>query len=516
MPKNPPLVLMILDGWGYRENTQDNAIAEANTPQWDEWWNTRPHMLLQASGLTVGLPDGQMGNSEVGHMHIGAGRLLLQDLTRINAAIDDGDFFKNTVFVNAITDMKRTGNTLHILGLLSDGGVHTHEKHLYAFLRLCHQHQFSNVALHLFIDGRDTAPKSAIIYLNNLKNCLNKHPVATIASITGRFYAMDRDKRWERIEPIYRLLTENVSDNHFDSAVDAIDYYYQHDVSDEFIPPTRIGTGSPIKTGDSVFIFNFRADRARQLTQSFIDPMFNDFKRIIKPTLSHLISMTAYADNLPTEVAFPPKIPHNTLGEIVAKYGMTQLRIAETEKYAHVTFFLNGGVEHVFNNEKRILIQSPRIKTYDLQPKMSAPELTTSLINAIKSQEYDLIICNYANADMLGHTGNFKACVQAIEQLDCSMRDTWIALDSVGGQMLITADHGNAECMFNPENQQAHTAHTTEPVPLLYIGHHFHFKTTTGSLSDIAPTTLMLLGIAPPDEMTGNILLVNDNEKINA
>ncbi len=516
MPNKKPLLLMILDGWGYRENTQDNAIAKAHKPQWDEWWNTRPHMLLQASGEAVGLPDGQMGNSEVGHMHIGAGRRILQDLTHINAAIDDGAFFKNTILINAINDMKRTGNTLHVLGLLSDGGVHSHEHHLFAFLRLCHQHQFSNVALHLFLDGRDTSPKNAAIYLNHLTTCLNEYPVATIASITGRFYAMDRDKRWQRVEPVYRLLTENISEYHFDSAETALDHYYQHNLSDEFIPPTQIGSGCPIKNGDSVFFFNFRSDRARQLTQCFIDSSFNEFERSSKPEISHFISMTAYADSLPTEIAFPPMVPHNTLGEMVAKHGMTQLRIAETEKYAHVTFFLNGGVEHVFSNEKRTLIQSPLIQTYDLQPEMSAPELTTCLIEAIKSQQYDLIVCNYANADMIGHTGNFNACVQAIEQLDRSMRDTWHALERVGGHLLITADHGNAECMFNPEKQQAHTAHTTEPVPLLYIGNHFHFTTATGSLSDVAPTVLMLLGITPPDEMTGNVLLVNDDETLSS
>lgn len=508
MRKKGPVILLILDGWGYRENPENNAIAKANTPQWDAWWQTQPHGLLQASGPNVGLPEGQMGNSEVGHMHIGAGRLLLQDLTRINAAIDNEEFDKNTKFIHAIEEMKQTNHTIHILGLLSDGGVHSHENHLFAFLRLCYKHQFSNVALHLFLDGRDTSPQSATIYLERLTVFLKKYPVAKIASITGRFYAMDRDKRWNRIEPLYRLLTENKSEHQFNEAQEAIHHHYQQACFDEFIPPTIIGEGIPIKTGDTIFMFNFRADRVRQLTQTFLDPLFHSFNRKITPALAHFISMTSYADNLPTESAFPPVIPHQTLGEVVAAHGLKQLRIAETEKYAHVTFFLNGGIERTFENEERILIQSPLVNTYDLQPEMSAPELTTHLINAIKSQQYDLIICNYANADMVGHTGNLNACVKAIEQLDRSMREIWKALENVQGQMLITADHGNAECMFDPEARQAHTAHTSEPVPLLYIGDQFHFSKNTGTLSDIAPTTLLLLGITPPDEMTGQILLV--------
>ncbi len=516
MPKKRPLVLMILDGWGYREEAQDNAIAQANTPQWDAWWEACPRMLLDASGRTVGLPDGQMGNSEVGHMHIGAGRVILQDLTRINDAIDSGEFFKNAVLIRAIEDAKRAGTTLHVLGLYSDGGVHSHESHLFAFLHLCQQHHFSNVALHLFLDGRDTPPQSALVSLKKLASCLKDNPVATICSITGRFYAMDRDKRWARVEPLYRLLTENKSEQHFDTAEDAIQYYYQQNISDEFIPPTRIGKGRAIEKGDSVFFFNYRSDRARQLTQALTSKSFNDFDRPHLPSIAHFVTMTSYAKTLPTETAFPPVIPHNTLGEVVAEHGMTQLRIAETEKYAHVTFFLNGGVENVFAGEKRVLIPSPRIKTYDLQPEMSALELTAGLIDAIHSQDYDLIICNYANADMVGHTGNLKACIQAIEALDSAMTATWQALEAVDGQLLITSDHGNAECMFNPETHQAHTAHTTEPVPLLYIGGRYHFKATTGSLIDVAPTALMLLGITPPPEMTGNILLVKNNETIDA
>lgn len=512
MPSKRPLILMILDGWGYREDAQFNAIAQAKTPQWNTWWQSQPHILLDASGGSVGLPDNQMGNSEVGHMHIGAGRVIFQDLTRINNAIHDESFFNNKTMIQAINDTKRTGNTLHVLGLLSDGGVHSHEAHLFAFLQLCRQQQFSKVALHLFTDGRDTPPQSAINHLRSLEAHLKDLPGAKICSVTGRFYAMDRDKRWDRVEPVYRLLTENVSETHFDTAEQAINHFYQQEINDEFIPPTRIGAGQAIESGDTVFFFNYRADRARQLTQALINPSFNGFHRQVIPHLAHYITMTAYDKNFPTETAFPPNTPHNTLGEIVAQHGMTQLRIAETEKYAHVTFFLNGGIETVFPQEKRILIQSPLIKTYDLQPEMSAPELTRTLIDAIQSQAYDLIICNYANADMVGHSGNFKACVEAIEQLDLAMKEIWQALEPVNGQMLITADHGNAECMYNSHTQQAHTAHTTSPVPLMYVGHDFHFKHSTGSLIDIAPTVLMLLGITPPAEMTGNVLLVKNDE----
>ena len=516
MSKKRPLVLMILDGWGYREEAQDNAIAQAQTPQWDAWWRTCPHVLLEASGRTVGLPDGQMGNSEVGHMHIGAGRVIQQDLTRINDAILNGDFFNNAILIQTIDDAKHAKATLHLMGLCSDGGVHSHEQHLFAFLRLCQEREFSNVALHLFLDGRDTPPQSALDSLNKLTACLQDYPVAHIASITGRFYAMDRDKRWSRIEPLYRLLTENSSEHHFDSAEEAIQYYYQQNISDEFIPPTRIGSGSAIQKGDSVFFFNYRADRARQLTQALTSASFDDFDRGTPPDITHFVTMTAYAKTLPTELAFPPVIPQNTLGEVVAKHGMTQLRMAETEKYAHVTFFFNGGIEQVFAGEQRILVPSPRIKTYDLQPEMSALELTSRLVDAIHSQEYDLIICNYANADMLGHTGNLTACIQAIEALDKAMAATWQALEAVDGQLLITSDHGNAECMFNPDTHQAHTAHTTEPVPLLYIGKGYHFKATAGSLIDIAPTALMLLGITPPPDMSGHNLLVKEKEAIDA
>ena len=511
MAKSHPLVLMILDGWGYREEKKYNAIASAHTPQWDSWWQTRPHILLEASGTAVGLPDAQMGNSEVGHMHIGAGRVVPQDFTRINNAIMNREYANNPVFIETIEDMKKTGKALHVLGLLSPGGVHSHENHLFAFLALCAQHQFSNVYLHLFLDGRDTPPQSALLSLARLQEQLIHYPVATICSVTGRYYAMDRDQRWQRVEPVYRLLTEAYSEHHFDTALQAIQSFYQQKIYDEFIPPSTIGSCTAINDGDSVLFFNFRADRARQLTEALIAHDFHGFERKKKPRIAHFISMTQYAEYLSTSCAFPQLLLHNTLGEVIDNYGLKQLRISETEKYAHVTFFLNGGSEHVFSHENRTLIPSPAVATYDLQPEMSAHKLTKALVDAIQSQHYDVIICNYPNADMVGHTGNFSATVRAIECLDRAMHDTWQALRKTGGQLLITADHGNAESMFDDLTDQAHTAHTNQPVPFLYIGGDWHFNVTHGSLIDIAPTILSLLGIPCPKEMTGKSLLVENH-----
>jgi 2,3-bisphosphoglycerate-independent phosphoglycerate mutase len=510
MAKRRPLVLMILDGWGYREEKTHNAIAAAYTPQWDSWWQTCPHIVLEASGCAVGLPNTQMGNSEVGHMHIGAGRVVPQDFTRINDAIKNGDYATNSVFIETIEEMKRKGHALHVLGLLSSGGVHSHENHLFAFLTLCAQHDFSTVYLHLFLDGRDTSPQSALLSLARLQQHLINYPVATICSISGRYYSMDRDQRWQRVEPVYRVLTEATSEHHFNTAQEAINTYYQQKIYDEFIPPTLIGKTVPINDGDSVFFFNFRSDRARQLTQAFIADDFHAFNRNKKPRLTSFISMTNYADYLPTTCAFPPVSLKNTLGEVLDSHGLTQLRMSETEKYAHVTFFLNGGSEQIFSHETRILIPSPSVSTYDMQPEMSAEKLTEALVSAIESQNYDVIICNYPNADMVGHTGNFAATVCAIECLDRAMHDTWEALNAVGGQLLITADHGNAECMFDDATHQAHTAHTSLPVPLLYVGGDWHFNTTHGNLIDIAPTILTLLNILPPKEMTGKTLLVEN------
>lgn len=508
MLKRKPIVLLVLDGWGYRQDNTDNAIASAKTPQWDEWWQHQPHMLLNASGTEVGLPDKQMGNSEVGHMHIGAGRVIPQDFTRINAAIDSGAFDTNETLISMIHDMKAQNKAIHVMGLLSPGGVHSHENHLFAFLKLCSQQQFRNVYLHLFLDGRDTPPQSAEASIERLQDLLKEYPVATIASLCGRYYAMDRDTRWERVAPVYRMLTEARSSYRFADCISALQTFYQEKKYDEFIPPTIIGEGKAIESGDSLFFFNFRADRARQLTQAFCDNAFNGFIRASQPVLSHFVTMTRYAKDFLTDSAFPPMHLRNTLGEVLANNDLAQLRIAETEKYAHVTFFLNGGNEKVFINEDRLLIPSPPVATYDLLPEMSAKELTRTLIDAIKSNAYDVIIGNYANADMVGHSGNLHATVQAIECLDKCMQEVWETLSSVGGALLITADHGNAEYMFDPNTNQPHTAHTNLPVPFIYVGGGWYFNRPVGSLVDVAPTLLALLDIEKPAEMTGNVLLV--------
>jgi len=503
-----PLVLVVLDGWGYEENARHNAIAAANKPQWDAWWKTQQHSLLSASGLDVGLPAGQMGNSEVGHMHIGAGRVIPQDFTRINQAIDSEAFYSNSLLISCLDELKKNHKTLHVTGLLSSGGVHSHEEHLFAFLKLCYQQNFYDVRLHLFLDGRDSPPQSALQSITALEHCLEQYPVAQISSICGRYYAMDRDNRWERMEPVYRLIAEAKSNQHFAHVREAIEAFYQEKLYDEFIPPTLIGAAQPIQDGDAVFFFNYRSDRARQLTQTFIQADFQAFARPQHPRLSHFISMTRYAKNLNTDCVFPPMTLLNTFGELVANHGMRQLRIAETEKYAHVTFFFNGGSENVFTGEERLLVPSPKVATYDLQPEMNAPELTRKLIEAINQNTYDVIICNYANADMVGHTGNFDATVKAIECLDSCLHELWQALEQSGGALMITADHGNAESMFDDHSQQAHTAHTCQPVPLLYIGGGWHFNESQGSLIDVAPTLLALLGIQQPADMTGHSLLV--------
>lgn len=509
-PLKKPLVLVILDGWGYQEEQEHNAIAAANTPQWDEWWQSKPHLLLNASGKEVGLPDLQMGNSEVGHMHIGAGRVIYQDFSRINAAIDSREYFHNAVFLNLIDTLKKNNKTLQVLGLLSPGGVHSHENHLFAFLTLCHQQQFSNVRLHLFLDGRDTPPQSALVSIERLNQHLQNYPVAVTASISGRYFAMDRDKRWPRTEQAYQLITAGLSNHHFPDAKTAVSHFYQQGVYDEFIPLTCIGTPKTMEDGDAIFFFNFRADRARQLTEAFIEPGFSAFHRAVQPRLAQFVSMTSYAATLNTICAFPPILLKDTFGEIIAKNGLKQLRIAETEKYAHVTFFFNGGSELVFANEERILIPSPKVATYDLQPEMSALELTQTLTKLIAEDMYDVIICNFANADMVGHSGNFKAAVTAIETLDQCMQQLGKAVAAKNGFILITADHGNAEIMYDNAIHQPHTAHTCQPVPLLFVGDGWHFKEKSGTLIDVAPTLLTLLGITPPKVMTGKPLLVKN------
>jgi len=502
-----PLVLIILDGFGYSETDKHNAIAAAHKPTWDKLWHTYPHTLISGSGTDVGLPAGQMGNSEVGHLTIGAGRLVPQDYARIDAAIEEGSFFTNPTLVNAVRTTASQGKAIHILGLLSPGGVHSHEGQIQAMVKLASQHGATSVYIHAFLDGRDTPPKSAELSLKSLEKLCLDLKTGKIASLTGRYYAMDRDKRWERIQPVYDLLTLGQEAFKAQTALEGLELAYQRGETDEFVKPTCIGEPIKIADGDAVIFMNFRADRARQLTQTFIDPDFSGFKRTAKPRLNHFVTLTQYAKEFNTEVAFAPLNTTNGLGETIAKLGWKQLRIAETEKYAHVTFFFNGGIEPPLANEDRILIPSPQVATYDLQPEMSAFALTEQLVQAINSKQYALIICNFANPDMVGHTGNFSATVKAIETIDQCLSSILAATQAVGGELLITADHGNAECMFDESTGQQHTAHTCDPVPLIYMGRPAEFLNLPGCLADIAPSALYLLGVDIPGEMTGKNLL---------
>lgn len=499
-----PLLLLILDGWGHRENKEANAIAAANKPHWDKLWEHYPHTLLSGSGCSVGLPEGQMGNSEVGHLTIGAGRVIHQDLTRIDLAITQKKFFQNLILVNAVENTKKAGKTLHILGLLSPGGVHSHEKQIQAIVDLATQHQLHSVYVHAFLDGRDTPPQSAHHSLESLK----KH--GKIASFIGRYYAMDRDQRWDRTQIAYELLTEGTADIHSDNATLALQEAYARGDRDEFIKASAIHdlTESPvtIQDGDTVIFMNFRADRARQLTRAFVDKNFQGFQRRVWPR-THFVTLTEYDSTFQIPVAYPPESLHDTLPDYLSQLHLNQLRIAETEKYAHVTFFFNGGREEPYAGEDRILIPSPRVSTYDLQPEMSVLEVTDRLVDAIKTKKYDVIICNLANPDMLGHTGNFAATVKAIETIDTCIGKIIDALKRVGGESIITADHGNAEMMFDKTTQQPHTAHTCELVPFLYVGRKATIVKSNGSLSDIAPTMLHIMGLNKPEVMTGETLL---------
>jgi 2,3-bisphosphoglycerate-independent phosphoglycerate mutase len=506
-----PLCLIILDGWGQREAHEDNAIAQAATPHWDQWLANYPHTLLSASADAVGLPAGQMGNSEVGHLNMGAGRIIQQDFTRIDAAIQRGDFFHNPVLVNACEQVKAKGSALHVLGLLSPGGVHSHEQQIQALLRLAAQQGLTQVYLHAFLDGRDTPPKSALSSIERTEALFAELGVGRIASLVGRYYAMDRDQRWERVQQAYELLTQGHAVHHASTAAEGLAQAYAQGETDEFVKATSIHAPQQapvvIQDDDVVVFMNYRADRARQLTRAFTDKTFTGFVREVAPKLADFITLTEYAHDMPVRVAYPPLSFPNVLGEVLAQHGLTQLRIAETEKYAHVTFFFNGGVETPFAGETRRLIPSPKVATYDLQPEMSAPELTQAFVEAVNSQEYDVIIGNYANADMVGHTGNFAATVKAIETLDHCLAQVVEAARAQGGEVLITADHGNAEKMRDKQTGQAHTAHTTELVPLLYIGRQVEIVKAKGRLSDIAPTMLYLLGLSQPQEMTGESLL---------
>jgi 2,3-bisphosphoglycerate-independent phosphoglycerate mutase len=501
------VVLVVLDGWGYRTETAHNAIAAAVKPTWDRWWNKQPHTLIQGSARFVGLPEGQMGNSEVGHMNLGAGRVVYQDSMRIFKAIEDGSFFRNEALQKAC----HSGGTLHVMGLLSPGGVHSHEQHIHAMMRLAHQQGVQGLQFHAFLDGRDTPPRSALDSIAALEQVMAELGVGRIASVVGRYYAMDRDKRWDRTERAYRLVVQGDAPFKTRSAREAVEQGYGRGENDEFIQPTVVldaaGQVATMADGDAVVFMNFRADRARQLTEALVSESFGAFARPSWPRLSMMVTLTLYRKDLPVAVAFPPVALTEVLGAVLAEHGVHQLRLAETEKYAHVTYFFNGGREDPFPLEERQLIPSPKVATYDLKPEMSALQVAERLVQAVRSREFGFILCNFANADMVGHTGNFEATKKAIEVLDHCLGMLDAALAEVHGEALITADHGNAELMWDEETGQAHTAHTTNPVPFMYVGERKVQMEKSGALCDVAPTVLHLLGFAQPTEMTGRRLL---------
>ena len=506
MTRPKPLLLLILDGWGHRIETADNAIALAELPHWRRLLADCPHTLVHTEGRFVGLPDGQMGNSEVGHMNIGAGRIVYQDLTRVDAAIEDGSFAHNAELLGACADARANNSTLHLFGLLSPGGVHSHERHIRAMLELAAQQQVPRVAVHAFLDGRDTPPRSAEVSLRALADVCTRVGNARIATVSGRYYAMDRDQRWERVEPAYLAITEARAEYHCGDALTALADAYARGENDEFVKPTVIGAGAAFADGDAVVFMNFRADRARELTACFVLPEFDGFVRPRTLRLSRFVCLSQYDVKLPAAVAFGSEDLHNTLSEVLSAHQLTQLRIAETEKYAHVTFFLSGGRETPEPGEDRVLVPSPKVATYDLQPQMSCPELTARLCEDIRAQRHDVIICNIANPDMVGHTGLLAAAIEAAEAVDVALGAVRAALESVGGEMIVTADHGNLELMRDPVTGEPHTAHTVGPVPLVYLGRPAHLR-DGGSLRDIAPTLLFLLGLDIPAEMTGRPLM---------
>lgn len=501
-----PVVLLILDGWGHREDPTDNALAQAELPNWRRLLATSPHTLIHTEGRHVGLPDGQMGNSEVGHMNLGAGRIVYQDLTRIDAAIEDGSFFDNAELLAACDAAKNGDHVLHVFGLLSPGGVHSHEQHIFAMLELARRRGVPKVAVHAFLDGRDTPPRSAEPSLLALQALCTELGNAHIATVSGRYYAMDRDKRWDRLRKAWDAIVDAASEHRAPDAISALQAAYARGENDEFVLPTVIEGAAPMADGDAVVFMNFRADRARQLTAAFVLPTFDGFQAR-RPDLSRYVCLTEYDAKLPAPVAFAPDDLRHTFGELLAEQGMTQLRIAETEKYAHVTFFFSGGREDPFNGEERILVPSPKVATYDLQPEMSCPELTAKLVDAIASGRFDAIICNIANPDMVGHSGDLNAAILAAQAVDKAIGAVDAAVRAARGALIITADHGNLEMMRDPDTGQPHTAHTVGPVPLVYVGDRAASLRSGGALRDVAPTLLDLLGLPQPVEMSGQSLL---------
>ena len=510
--KRKPLVLVILDGCGHSDDKQYNAVANADRPVWENLWHDgHPSTLIGTSGLAVGLPDGQMGNSEVGHMTIGAGRVIYQNFTRINKALDDGDFDSNPAYCDAIDDTVVNDKAVHIFGLLSKGGVHGHEDHINAMIELAIKRGSKRVYLHAFLDGRDCPPRSAKASLEKTHQLCKASGVAKIASVIGRFYAMDRDNRWERTSQAYRLITEGFADYCAKTPMDALDTAYARGENDEFVSATCIceegATPTVLDDGDAVIFMNFRPDRARQISHAIVDTDFTGFDRFVVRKPSHFVMTTEYEANLNCPCAFPPIPIINSLGEFLSKQKKRQLRIAETEKYAHVTFFLSGGREASYDGEERMLLPSPKVATYDLQPEMSAPQVTERLIEAIESGHFDAIICNYANCDMVGHTGDYNAAMQSVDAVDECLQKVLASLRQVGGEALITADHGNVELMFDSAINQPHTQHTTLPVPLVYVGDRTLKLSEGGSLADIAPTMLALMDLSKPAEMSGRSLI---------
>lgn len=504
-----PVALIIMDGFGYNPDSYGNAIMAAKTPNLDKYMNEQPNTIIGASGLCVGLPDGQMGNSEVGHTNIGAGRIVYQMLVKISKSIEDGEFFKNPALVHSMENAKKNHSALHVMGLLSPGGVHSHMTHLFGIVEMAKQFGLEQVYIHAYLDGRDVPPSSAAEYMQETVEKLNEIGLGKIATIAGRFYAMDRDNAWDRVEKAYSALVygEGVQET---DPVQAIKNSYANEVTDEFMLPTVVDKNGMIKENDSVIFMNFRPDRARQITRAFVDPEFTGFERKNGYFPVHFVCMAQYDATMPNvEIAFPPEELSMTLGEYLSKCGKTQLRIAETQKYAHVTFFFNGGEERQFEGEDRILIKSPDVETFDMKPEMSAYEVTDAVLKAIESEKYDVIILNYANCDMVGHTGVFNAAVEAVEAVDTCVGKVVEAVLAKGGAALITADHGNADKMYEADGSPF-TAHTTNPVPFIVVGvGQKTLRTEGGVLADLSPTILKLMDLPQPEEMTGNSLIMD-------
>ncbi|MBU0622840.1 MAG: 2,3-bisphosphoglycerate-independent phosphoglycerate mutase [Gammaproteobacteria bacterium] len=503
-----PVLLLILDGFGYREDADFNAVAHAQKPNWDRLWGKYPHTLINTSELLVGLPKGQMGNSEVGHLNIGAGRVVYQDLTKVDLAIEDGSFERNPALVQAVETAKNNGGALHIMGLLSAGGVHSHEAHIHAMLAMAAHAGLKKIFLHAFLDGRDTPPRSAATSLQALQEQCSRLGAGRIATICGRYFAMDRDNRWERVQLAYDLLAQGKAPFAAADAITGLFAGYARAENDEFVQATVIGDAVAMQDGDVAVFMNFRADRAREITRALTDGQFTGFNRSRFPKLANFTTLSSYGEDFHLPCAYTADTIHNGLGEYVSSLGLKQLRIAETEKYAHVTYFMSGGREQPYPGEDRILVPSPKVATYDLKPEMSAFEVTDKLEAAIRSKQYQAILCNYANGDMVGHSGDMEAAVKAVEALDTCVGRVVEAMLECGGEVLITADHGNAEQMLDRTTNQPHTAHTLNLVPFLYIGRKAAIAPEgEGALRDVAPTLLAMMGLPQPPEMTGKSLI---------